>query len=188
MVRVWVSGCATGEEAYSLAILLCEHMRTLPTPPRVQVLATDIDEMAITVARTGRYPTLLLKDVSQERLARFFTSADGILRIRQEVRELCTFSLHSVISDLPFSRIDLISCRNLLIYLDTELQARVTPAFHYALVPEGFLLLGSSEMVTRHGELFALFDKEHRIFQRRDIPGPSLQVSQLAVPGSTRRV
>ena len=182
-VRVWVSGCATGEEAYSLAILLCEHMRTLAAPPRVQVLATDIDEMAIAVARTGRYPALLLKDVSQERLARFFTSADGIFRIRQEVRELCTFSLHSVIRDPPFSRIDLISCRNLLIYLDTELQARVIPAFHYALVPDGFLLLGSSEMVTRHGELFTLFDKEHRIFQRRDIPGPSLQVSQLAVSG-----
>ena len=182
-VRVWVSGCATGEEAYSLAILLCEHMRTLTAPPRVQVLATDIDEMAIAVARTGRYPALLLKDVSQERLARFFTSADGIFRIRQEVRELCTFSLHSVIRDPPFSRIDLISCRNLLIYLDTELQARVIPAFHYALVPDGFLLLGGSEMVTRHGELFTLFDKEHRIFQRRDIPGPSLQVSQLAVSG-----
>ncbi len=182
-VRVWVSGCATGEEAYSLAILLCEHLRTLTAPPRVQVLATDIDEMAIAVARTGRYPALLLKDVPQERLARFFTSADGIFRIRKEVRELCTFSLHSVIRDPPFSRIDLISCRNLLIYLDTELQARVVPAFHYALVPDGFLLLGSSEMVTRHGELFTLVDKGHRIFQRRDVPTPSLQVSRLAVSG-----
>ena len=180
-VRVWVSGCATGEEAYSLAILLSEQKAKLRNPPKIQVLATDIDEMAINVARTGRYPALLLKDLSPERLERFFSAADGTYQIRKEVREMCTFSIHSVIRDPPFSRIDLISCRNLLIYLDAELQAQVIPAFHYSLVPEGFLVLGSSEMVSRHDELFDLIDKEHRIFQRRDMPSPSLHVSPLAV-------
>jgi len=182
-VRVWVSGCATGEEAYSIAVLLCEHRAKLQDPPKVQVLATDIDEMAISVARSGRYPALLLKDVPAERLERFFVAGDGVYQIRKEVRDLCTFSIHSVVRDPPFSRIDLISCRNLLIYLDTELQARVIPAFHYALVPEGYLLLGSAEMVTRHNELFALVDKEHRVFQRRNTPGPLLQVSPLAISG-----
>jgi len=182
-VRVWVAGCATGEEAYSIAMLLYEHREHLAEPPRVQVLATDIDEMAVNVARAGRYPALLVKDISPERLAHFFTSADGTYQIRKEVRDLCTFSAHSVIRDPPVSRIDLISCRNLLIYLDTDLQDRVIPAFHYSLVPNGYLLLGSSEMVSRHHELFTLIDKAHRVFQRCDTPSPSLQVSPLAVMG-----
>lgn len=180
-VRVWVSGCATGEEAYSIAMLLYEHRERLTEPPRLQVLATDIDEMAINVARSGRYPALLVKDIPSDRLAHFFTSADGMYQVRKELRDLCTFSTHSVIRDPPFSRIDLISCRNLLIYLDAELQDRVIPAFHYSLVPNGYLLLGSSEMVSRHHELFKLLDKPHRIFQRCDTPSPSLQVSPLAV-------
>ncbi|MEJ0018502.1 MAG: CheR family methyltransferase [Acetobacteraceae bacterium] len=149
-VRAWVAGCATGEEAYSIAMLLYEHRAKLSNPPKVQVLASDIDEMAIGVARSGRYPALLVKDIPPERLAHFFTSADGSYQVRKEVRELCTFSMHSIIRDPPFSRIDLISCRNLLIYLDSELQNRVIPAFHYSLVPSGHLLLGSSEMVSRH--------------------------------------
>jgi two-component system CheB/CheR fusion protein len=181
-VRIWVPGCATGEEAYSLAILLREHMATLPVTPTVQIFSTDIDEAAIAVARGGRYPTLLLKDVSPARLERFFTAADGTYQVRKEVRDMCTFSMHSVIRDPPFSRIDLISCRNLLIYLDTELQARVIPAFHYSLVPGGYLLLGGSEMVTRHAELFSPIDKTHRIFQRRDAPAVPFQLSSLATP------
>ena len=183
-VRVWVAGCATGEEAYSIAMLLYEYRAQLPDSPKLQVLATDIDEMAINLARSGRYPALLVKDIAPERLAHLFTSADGTYQVRKEVRELCTFSTHSVIRDPPFSRIDLISCRNLLIYLDTELQERVIPAFHYSLVRDGYLLLGSSEMVSRHHELFTLIDKPHRIFQRCDTPSPSLQVSSLAL--STR--
>jgi two-component system CheB/CheR fusion protein len=182
-VRVWVPGCATGEEAYSLAILLREHMATLATPPKLQIFATDIDEPAIALARTGRYPALLLKDVSPERLERFFIVSDDMYQIRKEVRDLCTFSAHSVIRDPPFSRIDLISCRNLLIYLDATLQAWVVPAFHYSLVPGGFLLLGGSEMVTRHGELFTSIDKKHRIFQRRDGPSPPLELSHVMTAG-----
>ena len=182
-VRVWVAGCATGEEAYSIAMLLSEYRARLSDPPKLQVLATDIDETAISVARLGRYPALLVKDIPPERLARFFTSADATYQVRREVRELCTFSMHSVIRDPPFSRIDLISCRNLLIYLDAELQDRVIPAFHYALRPNGYLLLGSSEMVSRHHELFKLIDKPHRVFQRCNTPSPSLQVSPLAIAG-----
>jgi len=185
-VRVWVPGCATGEEAYSLAILLREYMATLTATPTVQIFATDIDEAAIGVARSGRYPALLLRDVSPARLERFFTAADGTYQVRRELRDLCTFSAHSVIRDPPFSRIDLISCRNLLIYLDTELQSRVIPAFHYALAPGGYLLLGGSEMVTRHGELFTPIDKKHRIFQRRDAPGVPLQLAPVATPRSLR--
>jgi two-component system CheB/CheR fusion protein len=182
-VRVWVPGCATGEEAYTLAILLRKYMATISTVPKVQLFATDIDEAALTLARTGRYPALLLKGVSRERAERFFVASDGTYQARKEVRDLCTFSTHSVIRDPPFSSIDLISCRNLLIYLDTELQARVIPAFHYSLVPGGYLLLGGSEIVTRHGELFTAFDKKHHVFQRRDVPSPPLQLSLVPAPG-----
>jgi two-component system CheB/CheR fusion protein len=167
-VRVWVAGCATGEEAYSLAILLIERLETLPAPPQLQVFATDIDDAAVNLARAGRYPPALVRDITPERLQRFFTLVDGNYVIARQVRDLCTFSTHSVVRDPPFSRINLISCRNLLIYLDTELQAQVIPTFHYALSPGGVLLLGSSETVTRHEELFASLDKTHRIFQRRD--------------------
>lgn len=180
-VRVWVAGCATGEEAYSIAMLLSEHRARLTDPPKIQVLASDIDEMAINVARSGRYPAFLVKDIAPERLAQFFTSLDGTYQVRKDLRDICTFSMHSIIRDPPFSRIDLISCRNLLIYLDTALQDRVIPAFHYALQPNGYLLLGSSEMVSRHHELFTLIDKPHRIFQRGNTRSPSLPVSPSAI-------
>jgi two-component system CheB/CheR fusion protein len=175
VVRVWVPGCATGEEAYSLAILLREYMSKVPAPPMVQIFATDIDDAAIAVARAGRYPAAMLEGLSRERRDRFFTGADGIYSVAREVRDLCTFSAHSVIRDPPFSRTDLISCRNLLIYLDAELQARVVPAFHYALRPGGILLLGGSEAVMRHADLFVPLDKKHRIFRRRDTPTLPLQ-------------
>lgn len=171
-VRIWVPGCATGEEAYSLAILLREHMATLAIIPKIQIFASDIDEAAIGTARLGRYPATLLDGVSQDRRNRFFTQeADGYT-VRQEVRELCTFSVHSLIRDPPFSRIDLISCRNLLIYMDNGLQDRVIPIFHYALVPRGILVLGSSETIARHEALFTPLDRAQRIFIRQD--GPSI--------------
>ena len=175
-IRVWVPGCATGEEAYSLAILLREHMDGLEEAPRVQVFATDIDEPAIAAARSGRYPTTLLEGLSEQRRNRFFTQTNTAYVVTKEIRELCTFSEHSLVRDPPFSRIDLISCRNLLIYLDNDLQTRVIPAFHYALVPGGILLLGSSETTTRHEELFTTLDKAARIFQRRDVPSPPLKI------------
>ena len=176
-VRVWVSGCATGEEAYSLAILLIDFAEKLGhAAPRIQIFATDIDESAISTARAGRYPSALMTAVSPDHLRRFFlTSVDGAYTVTKAVREICTFSAHSLTRDPPFSRLDLISCRNLLIYLDTDLQAAVIPAFHYALVPDGFLLLGSAETVSRHENLFEAIDRQHRIFRRRDTPSPPLQ-------------
>ena len=175
-VRVWVPGCATGEEAYSLAILLREHMDTLSVVPKVQVFATDIDEPAIGTARSGRYPATLLRGLSAERKERFFSRSENSYLVSKEIRDLCTFSAHSLVRDPPFSRMNLVSCRNLLIYMDTDLQATVIPAFHYSLVPGGVLLLGSSETVTRHDDLFAPLEKEHRIFQRRDGPSPPFAV------------
>jgi two-component system CheB/CheR fusion protein len=167
-VRIWVPGCATGEEAFSLAILAQEQMARSKTPPRVQVFATDIDEAALSVARLGRYPKSMMAGLSAERLARFFVSDGALYTIRPETRELCVFSSHSVIRDAPFSRIDLLSCRNMLIYMGGRLQEQVIPLFHYALRPDGFLFLGVAETVTRHPELFAPVDKAHRIFRKRD--------------------
>lgn len=176
-VRVWVAGCATGEEAYSIAILLREHMDGLGVLPRVQVFATDIDEPAIGTARAGRYPATLLDGMTAERRDRFFARHENSYLVTREIRDLCTFSTHSLVRDPPFSRMDLVSCRNLLIYMDTDLQATVIPAFHYSLLPGGCLLLGSSETVARHEDLFAPLDKEQRIFLRRDGPSPPLKVS-----------
>ena len=167
-VRVWVPGCATGEEVYSIAILLREQMDSMRQPPKVQVFATDIDETALGIARAARYPEALLESVSPARRKRFFVSDDVSYALQKEMRDMCIFSAHSVIRDPPFSRIDLISCRNLLIYLGTEFQAQVIPIFHFALRESGYLFLGTSENVTQHGDLFAPVDKKQRIFQRRD--------------------
>ena len=173
-VRVWVPGCATGEEAYSLAMLLREHMDTMRAPPRVQVFATDIDEPAIATARIGRYPAMLLEGLSDARRGRFFTHSGQAWVVTREIRDLCTFSAHSVARDPPFSRMNLISCRNLLIYLGNDLQSEIIPAFHYALAKGGILLLGSSESTARHDDLFEPLDTSARTFRRRDVRGPPL--------------
>jgi two-component system CheB/CheR fusion protein len=164
--RVWVLGCATGEEAYSIAILLREQMAKLDTVPHVQIFATDIDGRALTMARAGRYPETIARAVTPERLTRWFTKEGATYCVVKELREMCIFSQHNVVRDAPFSRIDLISCRNLLIYLNSELQDRVMPLFHFALRPGGYLFLGPSENVTRHVKLFAPIDRKHRIFRR----------------------
>ena len=187
-IRVWVPGCATGEEAYSLAMLLREQMDGLAEKPKVQVFATDIDDFAISTARAGRYPATLLDGLSPERRSRFFTRQDSSYVVTKELRDLCTFSAHSLVRDPPFSRMDLVSCRNLLIYMDVDLQAAVIPAFHYSLLPGGVLLLGSAETVARHDGLFAPLEKEHRIFQRRDGPSPILRMPVRSMPnGPTPR-
>ncbi len=183
-LRVWVPGCATGEEAYSLAILLREHMDTLSTCPKVHVFASDIDEIAIGTARAGRYPATLLEGMSPQRLSRFFAAGTDGFSVRQEIRELCTFSAHSLIRDPPFSRIDLISCRNLLIYLNAELQDRVFLTFHYALAPNGVLILGSSETVSRQANLFHTLDRRHRIYTRGSGQSDISSVYQLAQGGA----
>jgi two-component system, chemotaxis family, CheB/CheR fusion protein len=165
-VRVWVLGCATGEEAYSIAILLREHMAKLESPPQVQIFATDIDGRALAAARVGRYRTTIEQDMSAERLARWFVREGDTYCVVKELREMCIFSQHNVIKDAPFSKLDLVSCRNLLIYLNSELQNRVIPLFHFALLPGCFLFLGNSENVTRHPKLFAPVDRRARIFKR----------------------
>jgi two-component system, chemotaxis family, CheB/CheR fusion protein len=177
-VRVWVPGCATGEEAYSLAILLREYMDRLTGPPKVQIFATDIDDAAIATARLGLYPQTLLAGLSPERRERFFKAAQGGFAAAKTIRDLCTFSTHNLVRDPPFSRMDLVSCRNLLIYLDSQLQAAIIPVFHYALVPQGILLLGSSESATKHADLFEPLDKAARIFERRNVASPSLKLTR----------
>ena len=178
-VRIWVPGCATGEEAYSLAILLREHMDTLSTIPSVQVFASDIDEVSVANGRAGRYPSTLMEGMAPERRARFFEERDGEYVVRPEIRGLCMFSTHSLIRDPPFSRMDLISCRNLLIYMDSGLQDHVIPIFHYALVRGGFLVLGASETITRQERLFQPLDRRHRIFVRQDNPRDTSGISHV---------
>jgi two-component system, chemotaxis family, CheB/CheR fusion protein len=187
-VRVWVPGCATGEEAYSIAILLSEHLRRAGAGARLQIFASDIDARALEIGRVGRYPAATAIDIPSERLARYFTREDGTYRIVPELRECCVFARHDLLRDAPFSRLDLISCRNLLIYFDAELQNRVIPLFHYALRPGGHLFLGSAENVSRHARLFAPVDKQYRIFQRRQHAGRTLPEFPLsaAIPMGTR--
>ena len=165
-IRIWVLGCATGEEAYSLAILLREAMSAADTQRRVQIFATDIDGRALAVARAGRYPQSIEKHITPERLARWFVREGGTYCIHKDLREMCIFSAHNIVKDAPFSRIDLVSCRNLLIYLNSELQERVIPLFHFSLRKNGVLFLGPSENVTRHTRLFQPIDRRHRIFRR----------------------
>jgi two-component system, chemotaxis family, CheB/CheR fusion protein len=185
-VRVWVAGCSTGEETYSIAILLREQCEKLVAPPKIQIFATDIDEMAMGVARTARYPATVVKEVSPERLTRFFVQEAGIYRVVRELRDMCIFSTHSVIRDPPFSRLDLISCRNLLIYLRPTLQTQIVPLFHYSLRPGGHLFLGSSENLSRYTELFVTLDRKNRIFRRRDLVSrPPLPLRQF-LPNSRR--
>nr|WP_165937897.1 CheR family methyltransferase [Methylobacterium segetis] len=167
-VRVWVLGCATGEEAYSIAILLREYMARLDLVPQVQIFATDIDGRALAAARVGRYTESITQTMSRERLARWFVREGNTYCVVKELREMCIFSQHSVIKDAPFSRLDLVSCRNLLIYLNNDLQNRVIPLFHFALRPGGYLFLGNSENVTRHAKIFAPADRRYRIFRRLD--------------------
>ena len=166
-VRVWVAACATGEEAYSVAILLKEYAATLDHPPTLQVFATDLDENAIQAAREGRYTETIAADVSETRLRRFFTREHGGYRIKRDVRDVVLFALHDLLKDSPFSRLDLITCRNLLIYLNHDAQTRALEIFHFALRGEGVLFLGSSESVDEDSPLFAVLDKKRRIYLRR---------------------
>jgi two-component system, chemotaxis family, CheB/CheR fusion protein len=185
-LRVWVPGCSTGEEAYSLAILLQEHLEQRKQSFKLQVFATDIDAQAIAEARAGLYPASIRADLTPERLARFFSpepgDADGnppAYRIHKNLRDLLVFSEQNVIKDPPFSKLDLISCRNLLIYMGSELQKKLIPLFHYALNPGGFLFLGTSETVGEHADLLAAHDRKAKIYQRKE----DFHGMQRAAPG-----
>jgi len=164
-IRVWVSGCATGEEAYSVAMLLLEEAGKHEFRPTVQVFGSDLDARALAVAREGRYPGSIEADVSEDRLRRFFTREGDGYHVRQELRDIILFAVHDLLKDPPFSRVDLTSCRNVLIYLDRDLQEQVCSTFHYALNPGGFLLLGSSETADNPPGLFRSIDRSTRIYK-----------------------
>jgi two-component system, chemotaxis family, CheB/CheR fusion protein len=182
-IRAWSIGCATGEEAYSLAILLFERAANLDFRPHIQVFASDLDESSIAHAREGLYPAAIEADVSPERLERFFTSEGEYYRVKREIRDAVLFTNHNVLRDPPFSRQDLIACRNVLIYLQREIQENVFDIFHYALNPDGYLFLGSSESAEHIPEQFNVVDKSHRIYQARPWNGekPHMPAMPLAL-------
>jgi two-component system CheB/CheR fusion protein len=188
-VRVWVAGCSTGEEAYSIAILMAEHERRTGQSVPVQIFATDIDQRTLESARLGCYPQGIVDKISNERLGRYFHQVGETYQVTQEIREMCVFSAHDLLRDPPFSRVDLVSCRNLLIYLQSEAQQRVMPLLHYALRPGGFLFLGHSENVAAHSELFEGVSGAPHIFHRREsissvpLGLPALVERQLGIHG-----
>lgn len=165
MLRIWVAGCATGEEAYSIAITLRELMDEFSTEFKVQLYGTDLDDEAIAVARIGVYPPNIAQDMTPERLKRFFVKEEAGYRIKKEIREMVVFATQNVIKDPPFTRLDLLSCRNLMIYLEPELQSRLIPQFHYALKPGGVLFLSPSESIGNHTMLFKPLNRKLSFFQ-----------------------
>ena len=169
-IRIWIPGCATGEEAYSIAMLLIEKYTAAGKIPNLQIFATDIDDAALDFARRGSYPVSISADLTPERLARFFTQTGDHYLVNKQVRDYVVFAAQDLISDAPFSKLDLISCRNLLIYLEPEVQQKVISLFHFSLNPDGYLFLGSSETVGRHVDLFETLSKKWRLFRR---VGPS---------------
>ncbi|UOG73332.1 PAS domain-containing protein [Hymenobacter tibetensis] len=171
-VRIWVAGCATGEEAYSLAMLVAERTLDVLDAPKVQIFATDIDEAALTAAREGLYTLNDAADVSPERLLRFFTKEGDNYRVQRELREMVLFANHNFLKDPPFSRLDLVTCRNVLIYLNSTAQERVMETFHFALKPGGFLFLGSSESVDGTSDLYATVSRENHIYRSREVAMP----------------
>ena len=184
-VRVWVPGCATGEEAYSLAICLAEEISRAGKNLKLQIFGTDLSEMAIAKARAGVFPASISKDVSPERLRRFFARFNGGYQINRTVRDACTFARQDLCQDPPFSRLDLISCRNVLIYLGPELQTKCMPIFHYALNAGGFLMLGTSETVGAAGDLFQLMDKKNKIYAKKNVAlGTPLDFSTRILPSA----
>jgi two-component system, chemotaxis family, CheB/CheR fusion protein len=169
-IRIWVAGCSTGEEAYSIAICLLEFLDNQTIRSPIQIYATDISDWAIERARTGFYKQNLVADVSPERLQRFFVPAEGGYQISKSVRELCVFAKQNLFSDPPFSKLDLISCRNVLIYLGAGLQKKILNNFHYGLKPTGFLMLGTSETTGESSDLFSPVGKKHKIYARKLVP------------------
>lgn len=185
-VRIWVVGCSTGEEAYSIAMLIVEHMDTIGQHFKIQIFATDIDNNALNFARASIYPDNIVTDVSPERLKRFFHKKDHSYAVNKQIREMVTFASHNLIKDPPFSRLDMISCRNLLIYLDSVLHKKLLPLFHYTLNPDGFLILGLSESIGDFTNLFSTIDRKCKVFQRKGISSKSkTEISTDLLQGTT---
>jgi two-component system, chemotaxis family, CheB/CheR fusion protein len=169
-IRIWVPGCSTGEEAYSIAILLAEWQENNKQRFKIQVFATDIDNQAISSARNGHFPASIADNVSQERLDHFFVAEPGgSFRIQKTIRDMLIFSEQDIIKDPPFSKLDLISCRNLLIYMGGDLQKKIIPLFHYALNPSGFLFLGTSETVGAFTTIYSVVNRKYKLYQRKNI-------------------
>ena len=179
-LRVWVPGCATGEEAYSIAMCLLERMAKFSRNATLQIFATDLSEAALAKARDGKYLVNIARDVSSERLNRFFTKVGEQYQISKTIREMCVFARHDLTRDPPYSRLDLISCRNVLIYLEPRLQDVVFATFHYALKPDGFLIVGPAETVGTSGPLFTAVDEKRRIYSRNAVDGPPRLLSVIA--------
>ncbi|MGM0545649.1 MAG: CheR family methyltransferase [Bacteroidota bacterium] len=175
-IRVWVPGCATGEEAYSLAILLHEYAQTVHKPPSIQIFATDIDREALDIARKGEYPESIASDVSTKRLAKYFTKEGIQYRVKQNISSLILFAAHDLLKDPPFSKLDLISCRNLLIYLNRDLQSEVFNLFHYALKPEKWLFLGMSDSILEATRLFDSVNNQYNIYRQNTVSKSQLRL------------
>ena len=174
-IRVWVAGCSTGEEAYSVAICLKEFLGD--NQAKVQIFATDISEPAIAKARMGIYSKNDVETVTPQRLQEFFTKTNGSYQVNKNVRDMCVFAIHNFLKDPPFGRMDFISCRNVLIYMEPYLQKKALTTFHYSLNPKGFLLLGKSETTSGVPDLFALAVKNDKLFSRKDVPARFMQVA-----------
>jgi two-component system, chemotaxis family, CheB/CheR fusion protein len=170
-VRIWVAGCSTGEEAYSVAICLLEYLAAQPHEPPIQIFGTDASDRSIEKARMGLYPESIAKEISPERLRRFFVRTDKGYQVSKRVRDLCIFARQNLCNDPPFSRLDLITCRNVLIYFEREMQGRIIGTFHYALRPSGCLLLGRSESVTETAGLFAALDRRNKFYAKQPAVG-----------------
>jgi two-component system, chemotaxis family, CheB/CheR fusion protein len=175
-VRAWVAGCSTGQEVYSIAMAYQEFCENRPSAPELQMFATDLNEALLEKARQGLYPRSLAEELSPERLRRFFVEEEGGYRVSKGLRERCIFARQNLLSDPPFSHLDLISCRNLLIYVEAGPQQKILPMLHYALKPNGFLLLGASEFIGTAVELFETVDRKLRIFCRKPGVAPRLLV------------
>ncbi|MDQ2987028.1 MAG: response regulator [Armatimonadota bacterium] len=186
-LRCWVLGCSTGQEAYSIAMAFMETAEKTSSQRKLQIFATDLNDKLLEKARQGLYATTLAEDVSAERLRRFFVEEKGGYRIKKNLRQMVVFARQNLISDPPFSRMDLISCRNLLIYLEPTLQKKAIPTFHYALRAGGFLLLGASESTGGFTDLFEAVDKKHKIYRRKPGPSPRLHLTRERESGGYER-
>jgi len=186
-LRVWVLGCSTGQEAYSIAIAFAESAKKVRRARTLQIFATDLNDANLSKARHALYDRSLVQDVSPERLRRYFVEEEGGYRVIKSLREQVVFARHNLINDPPFSRMDLISCRNLMIYLEPSLQKKALPAFHYALKPEGFLFLGASESIGNFTDLFAPVDKKQKIFSRKVAPARAFELPVRRDPAAISR-
>ncbi|MBV8100788.1 MAG: PAS domain-containing protein [Verrucomicrobia bacterium] len=182
-IRIWLPGCSTGEEAYSLAIIVTEFFDNHSESPAIQIFATDVSDRVLEIARKGVFDANIESAITKDRLRRFFSKNERGYQINKQIRDLCVFARQNVLRDPPFSRLDLISCRNVLIYFETAAQKKLIPFFHYALKPGGFLLLGGAETVGNFSDLFEAVDSKTKLFAKRSVQSPPLSSMEVEIPG-----